>query len=55
MSKLVPIGGSLPYVLDLPTGKLLDVLLGILETDKTRKHVNDWLYRNSKPNFLFDF
>ena len=51
MTELVPTGGGLPYSLELPTGKVMDILLGVLPTDKTRKQVNDWLYRNSKPRF----
>ena len=51
MTELVTVGGGLPYVLELQTGKVLDVLLGVFPTDKTRKQVNDWLYRNSKPGF----
>jgi hypothetical protein len=54
MTELVTVGGGLPYVLELQTGKVLDVLLGVLETDRTRKQVNDWLYRNSKPSFVFN-
>jgi hypothetical protein len=37
--------------MELQTGKLLDVLLIIFPTDKTRKQINDWLYRNTKPGF----
>jgi very-short-patch-repair endonuclease len=55
VTELVTIDGGLPYVLELQTGKVLDVLLGVLETDRTRKQVNDWLYRNSNPNFVFNF
>jgi very-short-patch-repair endonuclease len=55
MNDIVTVNGGLPYVLELQTGKVLDVLLGVLETDRTRKQVNDWLYRNSKPNFIFNF
>ena len=51
MTELVTVGGGLPYVLELQTGKVMDILLGIFPTDKTRKQVNDWLYRNSKPGF----
>ena len=51
MTELVTVGGGLPYVLELQTGKVFDVLLGVFPTDKTRKQVNDWLYRNSKPGF----
>jgi hypothetical protein len=47
----VTVGGGLPYVLELQTRKVLDILLGVFPTDKTRKQVNDWLYRNSKPGF----
>ena len=51
MTDLVTVGGGLPYVLELQTGKVLDILLGVFPTDKTRKQFNDWLYRNSKPGF----
>lgn len=51
MTDLVTVGGGLPYVLELQTRKVLDVLLGVFPTNKTRKQVNDWLYRNSKPGF----
>jgi very-short-patch-repair endonuclease len=54
VTELVTVGGGLPHHLELQTGKVLDVLLGVLETDRTRKQVNDWLYRNSKPSFVFD-
>lgn len=55
MTELVTIDGGLPYVLEIQTGKVLDILLGVLETERTRKQVNDWLYRNSNPNFVFSF
>jgi hypothetical protein len=51
LTELVTVGGGLPRHLELQTGKVLDVLLRVFPTDKTRKQVNDWLYRNSKPGF----
>lgn len=51
MAELVAIDDGLPYIIELQTGKLLDVLLTIFPTDKIRKQINDWLYRKSKPGF----
>jgi hypothetical protein len=47
-SAIAPIGGSLPYSLEIRTSQLLDVLLAVFPTDKSRSQINDWLSRNTK-------
>jgi very-short-patch-repair endonuclease len=55
-SPLVPIGGKLPYFLEVKTSQLIDVLC-TLTTDKKknfRKAVRAWLYLRTRPGFYLE-
>ncbi len=59
-SNLVPIGGKLPYHLEVQTNKLLDLLTATypnseLRRPEFRKKVNDWLSVRIRPGFYFEF
>ncbi|QQE64156.1 hypothetical protein GFS31_08350 [Leptolyngbya sp. BL0902] len=58
---LVSIGGNLPYVYLVPTGKLLDVFLALNASSrnlkraartKARQKMNAWLYNRTRPGFV---
>lgn len=62
-SGLVPIGGLLPYYLELPTGKLLNVLIELFSTaaatqgvnpKQLRTKLNKWLYPKTRPGFYLE-
>ncbi|NJN13336.1 MAG: hypothetical protein HC815_37650 [Richelia sp. RM1_1_1] len=57
-SSLVPIGGQLPYYLELRTNKLLDFLVAITSVQKAgkdfRKRINSYLYTRTRPGFYIE-
>jgi very-short-patch-repair endonuclease len=59
-SPMVPIGGELPYYVELTTSKLLNLLLDIFK-DKVkgsrsafRKKINQYLYPKTRPGFYME-
>lgn len=55
-SPLVPIGGKLPYVLEVKTSQLIDVI-SALTPDKARdfrKKAGAWLYPRTRPGFYLE-
>lgn len=59
-ANLVPIGGKLPYFLELPTGKILDIFVNLfkdkLSGDRktARQKINQWLYPRTRPSFYME-
>jgi Protein of unknown function (DUF559) len=58
-TSLVPIGGRLPYYLEVQTNKLLDFIIGVVPSAKRssrsfRKKVNLFLYVRTKPGFYLE-
>ena len=57
-TSLVPIGGQLPYYLEVRTNKLLDFLVGITSTQNSgrnfRKRINAYLYARTRPGFYIE-
>ncbi|MBR8836148.1 MAG: DUF559 domain-containing protein [Stigonema ocellatum SAG 48.90 = DSM 106950] len=56
---LIPIGGKLPYYLEMQTNKLLDFLVGIFSAagksePNLRRRINDWLYPRTRPGFYLE-
>ncbi|MBD2771394.1 DUF2726 domain-containing protein [Iningainema tapete] len=56
---LIPLGGQLPYYLEMQTSKLLDVLVGIAftiqRTDQNlRQRINRYLYSRTRPGFYLE-
>ncbi|NJM00768.1 MAG: DUF559 domain-containing protein [Synechococcaceae cyanobacterium SM2_3_2] len=57
---LVPVGGKLPFGMELPTSRLLDVLQTVfpdsrMDRSALRKKANSWLYSRTRPGFYFEF
>ena len=56
MAELVSTGGKLPYILELQTGKVLDVFMAL--TQKTgkdvRKKAGSWLYARTRPGGYYE-
>lgn len=56
-SQIISLGGKLPYYLELPTGKILDVLLELFQNSSSlpknrkeaRSKINHWLYNRTRP------
>lgn len=57
-ASLVPIGGRLPYRLEVRTSKILDFLVGITLVQKSgkdlRKRINAYLFARTKPGFYIE-
>ncbi len=57
-SSLVPIGGRLPYYLEVRTNKLLDFLIATTSVQKPgkdfRKRINSYLYTRTRPGFYLE-
>lgn len=53
-SAIAPIGGKLPYSLELQSSKILDILLTLLPTQKNRTQANSWLYTKTRPGFYME-
>jgi hypothetical protein len=59
---LVPLGGQLPYYLELRTGKLLDVLLVLFSSQINhnknqrvlREKINRWLFTKTRPGIYIE-
>lgn len=59
---IVPIGGNLPCSFQVPTSKLLDVIVSLSLSGRTltgkarkkaRQQANAWLYNRTRPGFCF--
>lgn len=59
---IVPIGGNLPCSFQVPTSKLLDVIVALSPSGRTltgkarqkaRQKANAWLYNRTRPGFCF--
>lgn len=58
-NSLVPIGGCLPYYLEVRTSKLLDFIAGVAPPAKRsnksfRKQVNTFFYTRTRPGFYLE-
>lgn len=57
---LVPIGGKLPYYLELPTGKILDIFNSLFkhklpqDRKQARTKINSWLYNRTRQGFYME-
>jgi hypothetical protein len=58
-SSLVPVGGKLPYYLEVQTGKLLDLLVVISRENNNdrnlRTKIRNYLYSKTRPGFYLEF
>jgi hypothetical protein len=54
-NNLVPIGGKLPYYLELQTGRVLDILIQLFQhqlpknRSEARNKIKNWLYNRARP------
>ena len=53
-SAIAPIGGKLPYSLELQSSKVLDVLVALFPGKATRKQLNGFLYSRTRPGFYIE-
>lgn len=59
-TNLVPIGGKLPYYLELQTGKILDIFITLFQDKlprdrkQARTKINNWLYNRTRHGFYFE-
>ena len=53
-SAIAPIGGKLPYSLEITSSKVLDVLLALFPGKATRKQLNNFLYSRTRPGFYME-
>lgn len=55
-SPLVPIGGKLPYVLEVKTSQLIDVISALTpnKPQDFRKKTGAWLFPRTRPGFYLE-